>query len=398
MLSKIFSLTLLAVAGYALLWRLPELMDVLGTLQFKVNEVVALAIFFAAPAALSTKRSWMLAAWPVLAAAWLKYYMDINLAEPPRQNLRGRVALVTGGNSGVGFASACKLSQMGATVVLACRNPGKCGAAADRLRQATLAATGGELQADVHAMQVDLSSFQSVHAFADAFLERFDQLHLLVNNAGFAQAPKGALTAEGLESGLGSMHIGHFLLTNRLQDTLAATARQSPPFAVRVVNVASHGSQLTSSFNADFHPSLFEGDGEGDLRGEHLDSGSMSMYLRAKLANVLFTRELGRRWASNNVISCSMHVGAVATNVWTTDEMPAAVQMVINAWSTIFFRTSEQGARTIMQCLLGNGEDVQGKYLNGMGQVVPEEHLAAASRDDRLAARLWEVSHRIITM
>jgi retinol dehydrogenase-14 len=191
------------------------------------------------------------------------------------------------------------------------------------------------------------------------------------------------------------MHFGHFLLTSLLKGVLQRTAESSPASPVRVVNVASFGSQVSTYFGADFQPSIFEGDGEGDLRGESTDAGSLKMYIRAKLANVLFTRQLAARWGAHSIVSCSMHVGAVATNVWTTDDMPPFVQMAVNAWSSAFFRTPEQGARTIMQCALGRAELVQGKYLNGMGQVVEEGGLAEPAKNDALAARLWQVSERI---
>lgn len=378
-----------------MLWRLPELIDVFSELQSMESMPVVAGIAGICIIVLGFfGRRKGVTALVVVAVAVLKYKLDVGLEEPAAVDMHGWVVVITGGNSGVGFATAAKLSEMGASVVLACRSLAKCAEAAEQIR-----AAGPVGDRQVHAIQLDLASFSSVRGFVDRFQTQFTQLHVLVNNAGFAQARPGQLTAEGYELGFGSMHLGHFLLTSLLEDVIKRTAQSLPEphrRSVRVVNVASHGSQVSTIFDADFHPSLFDGNGEGDLRGEKIDSGSFKMYMRAKLANVLFTRELARRWGGDGVVSCSMHVGAVATNVWTTDDMPGFVQAAVNLWSGLFFRSPEQGARTIMQCILGSAEKVQGRYLNGMGMVVQEADLAPPSKDDRLAVQLWEVSQRAV--
>ena len=136
---------------------------------------------------------------------------------------------------------------------------------------------------------------------------------------------------------------------------------------------------------------------------------------------MLFTRQIAERWAEKEgIVSCSMHVGAVATNIWNF-ELLVIPEFLVNAWSGLFFRTPEQGSRTIMRCLLDPAQKVNGRlvgvempkrsvplsitegdvfffclrYLNGMGQVVPDTHLAPSSRNDVLARRLWEVSERV---
>lgn len=393
-LYTIFYAAVFVVFSYAMLWRIPELIDVANDHQLfelpaaLIAAVMCVGYMYCLSGPQGSIRRKIGVVGAVIALAVLKHTLDIGLNEPAAVDMRDRVVIVTGGNSGVGFATALKLSQMNATVVLACRDSTKCNAAALEIQKET-----GH-QSPVLAMQLDLGSFKSVRTFVSMFLSQFDRLDLLLNNAGFAQARNGQLTEEGYEIGLGSMHFGHFLLTSLLKNVLTQASRSAP---ARVVNVASFGSQVSSLYRADFHSSLFDGDGEGDLRGEYIDSGSMGMYVRAKLANVLFTRELVKRWgADSNVVACSMHVGAVATNVWVTADMSYIANKAIHIWSGLFFRSPEQGSRTIMQCVLGEVSQVQGRYLNGMGKVVPEQSMSVSSRDDQLSARLWDVSEGVI--
>ncbi|MEE4298474.1 MAG: SDR family NAD(P)-dependent oxidoreductase, partial [Pseudomonadales bacterium] len=149
-------------------------------------------------------------------------------ADVPDQS--GRVAIVTGANTGIGFETARVLAERGAEVVLACRDAGKGEVAAQRLRQASPDAL-------VAFDALDLADLDSVAAFAERFSQTHQRLDLLVNNAG-VMVPPAARTAQGFELQFGVNHLGHFALTGRLLAKLAATA------GARVVNVASLAHRL----------------------------------------------------------------------------------------------------------------------------------------------------------
>lgn len=175
----------------------------------------------------------------------------------------GRVVVITGANTGIGFAAAKALVAQGAHVIIGCRDSAKAKEAVS------------ELGALAEALPLDLQSFESVNAFADAFLAKKLPLHVLINNAGIL-GPKTVETKEGFEVSFLTNHLGHFLLTQRLLGALLATKG-------KVVNVAS---RMHFSHPKPFDPDL--------AVGKNYDS--RSAYGMSKLANILHAAELARRY------------------------------------------------------------------------------------------------------
>lgn len=204
----------------------------------------------------------------------------------------GRVAIVTGANSGIGFETAKQLAKKGATVVMACRNQAKGETAADAIRSEKIAGS-------VQVMALDLSSLASVRAFAAEFCGKFDRLDLLINNAGVMALPKRVETADGFEMQFGTNHLGHFALTGLLFDLLTKTPES------RVVNVSS-GAHRAGRMAWD------------DLQSQRSYSPFVA-YSQSKLANLLFTNELQRRLdrAGVKTLATAAHPGWTATNLQT---------------------------------------------------------------------------------
>ena len=184
-------------------------------------------------------------------------------------SMQGKVVVITGANTGVGLETAVGVAAQGATTVLACRNQAKAAAAASEVIRRTW-------NDDVHTVSLDLADLASVRKAADEILTRWDRLDVLDNNAGGTWTERQE-TAQGLEYTMGVCHIGHFYLTRLVLERLEATAPS------RVINVTSVG-----------HHAAFKGMRFDDLQSERKYDG-MEVYCRAKLANVLFTRELARR-------------------------------------------------------------------------------------------------------
>lgn len=206
-------------------------------------------------------------------------------------DLSGKVAIVTGANSGIGYDTAVAFAEKGATVIMACRSLEKGQAALEQLK--------GEVpNADVVLMQLDLASLDSVHAFAEAFEATYDRLDLLINNAGIMMVPYG-VTEDGFERQFGTNHLGHFALTGLLIDTILATP------GARVVNVSSTGHRFGTM---DFDNLMFAG-GEG--------YSGRAAYGRSKLANILFTNELQRRFEAigADAEALAAHPGVSNTNL-----------------------------------------------------------------------------------
>ncbi len=206
-------------------------------------------------------------------------------------NLTGKIIIVTGANSGIGFEASKEFSRAGAQVILACRNMQK--------GESALAALQSHVPtAQAEIMQLDLASQKSIHAFADAFQAKYDQLDVLVNNAGIMQVPYGT-TEDGFERQLGTNHLGHFTLTGLLINTIRATAN------ARVVNISSIAHRAAS---INFDNLMYEG-GTGYSPGR--------AYGRSKLANLMFTYELQRRFEAGgvNAIAVAAHPGVSNTNL-----------------------------------------------------------------------------------
>ena len=229
----------------------------------------------------------------------------------------GRVFLVTGANTGIGRATAEELARRGARVYVASRSAGKGEAAVASIKAA--AGSGS-----VFFLPLDLADLSSVRACADAFLERGEPLHVLVNNAGVAG--RRGVTRQGFELTFGVNHLGHFALTSALLDRLVSSAPS------RVVTVASdsHYSARGIDFDA--------------LRRPARNITGMREYATSKLCNVLFAQELARRTAGTGVRSYALHPGVVASDIWR--RVPWPVRPLI----TRRMLSVEDGAATSLYC------------------------------------------------
>ena len=195
-----------------------------------------------------------------------------------------RVAMITGGNSGIGFATAGKLAACGFHVILASRNQ-------QASQKAIVRMLADQPSASVESIQLDLASFAAVRECAAAFQAKGYPLHLLINNAGGSVPGKHAsFTVDGFEMTLGTNHLGHFLLTNLLLEDL----RQSAPSRVITVSSQLHIPGYRGGRGPDFD--------YDNLKGEKYYNASV-FYLNSKLANMWFTYELQRRLAGTGVTS-----------------------------------------------------------------------------------------------
>jgi NAD(P)-dependent dehydrogenase (short-subunit alcohol dehydrogenase family) len=218
-------------------------------------------------------------------------------------DLSGKVYLVTGGNSGIGYETVTQLARQGAKVVLACRRT-----SAGNHAKAKIKALG--VRGSVEVMELDLSRLESVRAFAGNFLRLFHRLDGLVNNAGVMNTPKGT-TQDGFETQFGTNHLGHFLLTELLLDCIRATPDS------RIVNLSScfHDRAMGREGQIDFE----------DLNFERKKYDGWEAYAQSKLANLLHARALAKQPDNQGVISVSVHPGWVRTGL-ISHSMPLRFQ------------------------------------------------------------------------
>jgi retinol dehydrogenase 12 len=232
-------------------------------------------------------------------------------------DLGGRTFLVTGGNTGIGRATAAGLARRGGRVFVACRSEEKGRAAVAGI----VAETGND---SVTFLPLDLADLAGVRRAAQAFLALDEPLHVLVNNAGVA-GQRGR-TKDGFELAFGVNHLGHFLLTEALLGRLADSA------PARVVTVSSEAHYQAKAI--DF----------GALRRPTASVTGVREYAVSKLCNVLFTQELARRTAGRGISSYALHPGVVASDIWRRVPWPVRPLMKRR------MITTEEGARTSLYC------------------------------------------------
>ncbi len=201
----------------------------------------------------------------------------------------GKIFIVTGANSGIGFEATRVFLQKNARVIMACRNREKAGKALSVLKDENPGAI-------VEVMELDMARLDSVKRFAGEFRSKYDTLDVLVNNAGIMATPY-KLTTDGFEMQFGTNHLGHFLLTGLLLDILMGTAGS------RVVTISSI-AHFNGTINFD------------DINSTK-DYSRMKSYRQSKLANLLFTYELDRKLkqAESSTISLAVHPGISSTNL-----------------------------------------------------------------------------------
>lgn len=292
--------------------------------------------------------------------------MNGKWTEQDIPNQHGRVAIVTGANTGLGFETARMLAERGAAVVLAARDTHKGKQAAARIN--------GE--ANVQAL--DLTYLDSVRSAAADLRAAHPRIDLLVNNAGVMYTPKRT-TADGFELQFGTNHLGHFALTGLLLETLL------PVPGSRVVTVSSTGHRIRAAIHFD------------DLQWERSYSRAAA-YGQAKLANLMFTYELQRRLAPlGTTIAVAAHPGV--SNTELTRNTPAALRVPVTRLAPYFTQTPEMGALPTLRA--ATDPDVAGGQYYGPGNRTETRGYpklvasSPASHDQAVQQRLWTVSEEL---
>ena len=285
----------------------------------------------------------------------------------------GRVAVVTGANSGLGLVTARELARAGASVVLACRNMNKGEQAIAEVRAAVP-------NADVALEALDLADLDSVSDFASRIGSGHDHLDLLVLNAG-VMAPPRRTTKDGFESQFGTNHLGHFALTGRLMATLLAAS------APRVVTLSS-GVHRMGTINFD------------DLQRERRYNNWLA-YGQSKLANLIFSLELQRRAsaAGTDLLSLAAHPGYSATNLQFAGPAAFYEKAFMAVANKVYAQSADMGAlptlyAATMPDIPGGSFIGPDGFMEGRGhpKIVTG---AGKAYDEDTGRRLWEASEEL---
>lgn len=291
-------------------------------------------------------------------------------------DLSGKIAVVTGANSGLGLQTARSLAARGAKVVMACRNAEKAAGAADSIRRAVPNA-----QLDVRAL--DLASLASVKNFADGLLSENTGIDLLINNAGLMAVPF-ARTADGFEMQMGTNHLGHFALTGHLLPAIKPDGR--------IIALASVAHMFTPAINL------------SDLNWEKRRYQRWIAYGDSKLANLMYAFELSRRLKRNGKtqIAAAAHPGYSDTNLQYVAgdiKQSSLSRFIWKMGNGVMAQPAELGAlptlRAATDASTANGDYIGPDTLFGLRGYPVKVGCRRLARNEEVARQLWEVSEKL---
>ena len=289
-------------------------------------------------------------------------------ADVPDQS--GRVAIVTGANSGLGYDTAAVLAEKGAQVVLAVRNLDKGNEAADRIKKSSPNAV-------VSTQELDLTSLDNVRKAADELRAAHPRIDLLINNAGVMYVPTRETTNDGFEMQFGTNHLGHFALTGQLLDNIL------PVEGSRVVTISSVGHRILARIH---------------FEDPHLERkyNRVEAYGQSKLANLLFTYELQRRLKANGspTVALAAHPGFSDTELMRY--LPSFIPDFLWRMAT---QPAEKGALPTLRAATDPGAQ-GGQYYgpDGIGEVKGNPKVVASSaqsHNEDIQRRLWTMSEEL---
>ena len=281
----------------------------------------------------------------------------------------GRVAIVTGSNTGLGFDTARVLAARGARVVLAVRDTAKGKAAAARI-------VGASPRADVTVQPLDLGSLQSIRTAAEELKAAYPRIDLLINNAGVMYVSPRETTKDGFELQFGTNHLGHFALTGLLLENLL------PVEGSRVVTVSSVGHRIRAAIHFD------------DLQWER-SYNRVSAYGQAKLANLMFTYELARRLGGHNEPTTALAAHPGLSDTELSRHLPGLVRPLY----PLISQGSAMGALPTLRAATDPGAQ-GGQYYgpDGIGESSGHPKVVKSSKqshDQDIQGRLWTVSEEL---
>jgi NAD(P)-dependent dehydrogenase (short-subunit alcohol dehydrogenase family) len=278
-----------------------------------------------------------------------------------------RVAVITGASSGIGLVTAKALAAKGFRIIGTGRDPQRMASAEAEIKAA--AAPG----VPVEMLRADLSLVSGAERLAEEVLERTERIDVLINNAG-GTSNGMAITAEGNEATFSGNHLGHFLLTQRLLPRLRKSASSAAPGATRIISVSSSAHEFANGFDWDDIQSI-------------KNFIPIKAYSNAKLANVLFSRQLAKKLTGSGIVVHSMHPGAVDTNFLSTAD--PGTQEYMRAKGMI---TAEEGADTVIWLATASTPgNSSGQYWDRREAVKTGEHDTPEN-----AERLWTESEALV--
>lgn len=313
------------------------------------------------------------------------------------KDLTGKVIIVTGANSGIGLETTRQLCLQKATLILACRNESKAQTALDDIKSFCS-------PSDINAkfIPLDLSDLSSIKEFSTKFLQEYNRLDVLINNAGVMACPHSQ-TKDGFETQFGSNHLGHFLLFQLLSPTMVETATTKSKEPSRLISVSSCAASSMMMMSSELATVDLD-----DLNWEKRTYSSVVAYQQSKLSNYLFALEASKKFDPKELIAVSLHPGWVRSNL---DQHVTPAGFVGNLIRNVFQMTgmmigAVDGAQTTLHCVLSDVDDIEnGAFYSQHGPYLDKASrkggwplkLPNKNATPELAEKLWDESAKILS-
>ncbi|KAL0480608.1 retinol dehydrogenase [Acrasis kona] len=290
--------------------------------------------------------------------------------------LRGKVAIITGANSGIGEATAKAMNACGAHIIMACRSEEKAKAAVDRIQEHYKTNVSNDNQPPVEFMKLDLSQLESVREFVTAFESKNLQINYLINNAGCVFMDHG-VTKDGYEQFFQVNYLSHFLLTRLLLENLKANN-------ARILNLSSGAHKFPKR---DKLPT------EEELRTPMEKDYKMVLYGLSKLYMLLFTIELQKKLQGTGVTTFSIDPGYVKSELGQKDDTPGWMKLMTKPFELMFSKNVFQGAQTSLHCALMPLEELTpGEHYENCG-ITAKSKMAT---NEELQAELYRMTCKFL--
>ncbi|KAK5814361.1 hypothetical protein F5H01DRAFT_380767 [Linnemannia elongata] len=315
-------------------------------------------------------------------AFWKTFITPNRYSHDQIPDLTGKVAIVTGANTGLGYATTVALAAHGARVFLACRSKQRAEDAIERAKTEIKDTYPNAPAPQLEFLELDLNDMNKSHQAAKAFLEKGLPLHILINNSGIMMCPF-ALSADGIETQFAVNHMGHFVFTMGLLNRI----KESQPS--RIVNLSSAGHEMAPANlgGIDF-----------DTLNDSTKTNASTRYGRSKLANILFTKALARRLANERVYVNAAHPGYVSTELirHTGDEFGSVMGVVTEKVTRLVAMSPKVGALTELYVATSpeiENNDIRGRYFIPIANEIQPSALA---KDEELQEKLWTFSENLM--
>lgn len=298
-------------------------------------------------------------------------------------DLKGKVAIVTGGNGGIGYETTKQLAIHGARVYMASRNKQKAEDAMKKIQEEYQKRDSNDQKLDLHFLELDLMNLNACKKAADDFLSKEDQLHILICNAG-VMAPSYQLTDDGIEQSFQTNHLSHFAFFAKLAKTMIHSAHQTghPSRLINLSSVAHTFERYNPKLKLDFTSK------EAINRKMGFDQiGKYMRYSQSKLAALLFSREVNKRFKPNEIRSTAVHPGFVASNLYLKTPLAPIAPLL--------FISSADGALASLYAATSTEIEEKNGWDHYYVTYGIKANDSASSRDEKFMKDLWNLSEEL---